>query len=166
MTKRELRILRIKKAYHSFRLLLLPSGFQRASYIRNKNIFKSMGEGCYWHPRSIPQDAQWISFGNNVYVTANVSFIAHDMSDSLLNRIMSDGEYRYYQEEIVVGNDVIIGSRAIVLPGKHIGNRCIIGAGSVITKDVPDGSVVGGNPAKVIGTFDDFTRKRKAYSEK
>ncbi len=50
-----------------------------------------------------------------------------------------------------IGGDVWIGSRSIILPGcRRIGHGAIIGAGSVVTKDVPDYSIVGGNPARVI----------------
>lgn len=50
-----------------------------------------------------------------------------------------------------IGNDVWIGARVIVLPGcKQIGNGVIIGAGSVVTKDIPDYAIVGGNPAKIL----------------
>ena len=51
---------------------------------------------------------------------------------------------------IHIGNDVWIGARVIILPGVKIGNHCIIGAGSVVTKDVPDYAIVGGVPAKII----------------
>lgn len=51
-----------------------------------------------------------------------------------------------------IAGDVWIGARAIILPGcKRIGHGAIVGAGSVVTKDVPDYAIVGGNPAKVIG---------------
>lgn len=49
-----------------------------------------------------------------------------------------------------IGNDVWIGARVTILPGVKIGNGAIIGAGSVVTKDVPDFAIVGGNPARVI----------------
>ena len=50
-----------------------------------------------------------------------------------------------------IGNDVWIGFNVIILPGcKHIGNGAVIGAGSVVTHDVPEYAVVGGNPAKII----------------
>lgn len=49
-----------------------------------------------------------------------------------------------------IGNDVWIGSRVTILPGVTIGNGCIIGASAVVTKDVPDYAVVGGNPARIL----------------
>lgn len=58
--------------------------------------------------------------------------------------------------DTIVGNDVWIGQNAVILPGVHIGDGCIIGANSVVGSDVPPYSVVVGNPAKVIRKrFDD-----------
>lgn len=51
---------------------------------------------------------------------------------------------------IIIGNDVWIGTRVIVLPGVTIGNQAVIGAGSVVTKSVPAGAIVAGNPARII----------------
>lgn len=52
---------------------------------------------------------------------------------------------------LVIDDDVWIGARAIILPGcRHIGKGVIIGAGSVVTKDIPDYAIVGGNPARII----------------
>lgn len=51
---------------------------------------------------------------------------------------------------VKIGNDVWIGSRVTILPGVKIGNGAIIGASAVVTKDVPDYAVVGGNPAKIL----------------
>ena len=51
---------------------------------------------------------------------------------------------------IIIGDDVWIGARTIVLPGVKIGSHSVVGAGSVVTKDIPEYSVVAGNPAKVI----------------
>lgn len=53
-------------------------------------------------------------------------------------------------DPVVIGNDVWIGQRCIILPGVTIGNGAILGADAVVTKDVPDWAVVGGNPAKII----------------
>ena len=52
--------------------------------------------------------------------------------------------------KVTIGNDVWIGMRSIIMPGVTIGNGAVIGAGAVVTKDVPDYAIVGGVPAKVI----------------
>lgn len=54
------------------------------------------------------------------------------------------------KKPVVIGNDVWIGGRVTILPGVHIGNGAIIGAGAVVTKNVPDYAIVGGNPAKIL----------------
>lgn len=53
-------------------------------------------------------------------------------------------------EPVIIGNDVWIGARVTILPGVKIGNGCIIGAGSVVTKDIPDYAIGGGNPARIL----------------
>ena len=55
-----------------------------------------------------------------------------------------------YAKPITFGNNVWIGGSAIVNPGVRVGNNVVIASGAVVTKDVPDNVVVGGNPAKVI----------------
>lgn len=51
---------------------------------------------------------------------------------------------------VIIGDDVWIGMRSIIMPGVKIGNGAVIGAGAVVTKDVPDFAIVGGVPAKII----------------
>lgn len=63
--------------------------------------------------------------------------------------------------KICIGDNAFIGAHAIILPGVTIGNRCIVGAGAVVTKSFPDGSIIGGNPARLIGNSDDFLEKYK-----
>ena len=53
-------------------------------------------------------------------------------------------------KEIIIGDDVLIGTNCIVLKGVRIGARSIIGAGSIVTKDIPSDCIAAGNPAKVI----------------
>ena len=60
------------------------------------------------------------------------------------------GKNLWITAPVVIGNNVWIGDRVIILPGVHIGNGTIIGAGSVVTRDIPPNSVAAGNPAKVL----------------
>lgn len=87
--------------------------------------------------------------GNDVMMGPDCIFYAqnhaYDRIDIPMNRqgFLEDRPVR-------VGDDVWFGARVIVLPGVTIGNHCIIGAGAVVTKDVPDYAVVGGNPARIL----------------
>ena len=61
-----------------------------------------------------------------------------------------------------MGDDVFIGLKTLVLAGVRIGNRCIIGAGSVVNRSIPSGSIVAGVPARIIGSFDEYERRQLA----
>ena len=60
----------------------------------------------------------------------------------------------------------LFGGGVILLANIKIGQNCIIGAGSVVTKDIPDNSIAVGNPAKVIGNVEQFEKQRRLYSKK
>ncbi|WP_195371526.1 MULTISPECIES: acyltransferase [Parabacteroides] len=62
------------------------------------------------------------------------------------------------KKPVIIEEDTHIGSNAVVVAGVHIGKRCQIGAGSVVTKDVPDYCIVGGNPARILKQYD-FDKK-------
>lgn len=99
-----------------------------------------------------------ITIGNNVTIT-NATILTHDAS--------TKKELGYSKiGRVDIGNDVFIGYGAIVLPNTHIGNKVIIGAGTVVTKDIPDNSVVAGNPMRFICTYDEYMIKNKERMEK
>lgn len=66
--------------------------------------------------------------------------------------VCKDGEERFlcYAKPIVIGDDYWFGANVVVCPGVTIGNGCVIGAGSVVTKDIPNRTFAAGVPAKVI----------------
>lgn len=100
-----------------------------------------------------------LSIGSYCKITSGVVVLAHDYSRSVLRRVYGDvvAEARKTQ----IGDNVFIGMNSIILMGTHIGNNCIVGAGSVCHGNYPDNSVVAGNPAKVICSLDDYYAKRK-----
>lgn len=98
-----------------------------------------------------------IKIGKFCSIANDVSIIAANhrydtISTFHFHEIIKDVKYHEARElgSIIIGNDVWIGSKSIILKGVNIGNGAIIGAGSVVTKDVPAYSVVGGVPAKII----------------
>ena len=149
-----------KNQLKRLRISLIVNSDKRNQYLKKHEIFKEMGENVFFQPRVIPSDPKLIKFHNNIVVTSNVTFVCHDVFHLGLNHLGKE-EYPYYQSCIEVMDDVFIGCNTTILGGVRIGPRAVIGAGSVVTRDVPENYVVVGNPARVIGTFDEFLEKRK-----
>lgn len=95
----------------------------------------------------------WISndtiIGDDVMMGPNVTILSSSHNFNRLDIPMTQ-QGAPKRNKVIIGNDVWIGTRAIILPGVKVGNHCIIGSGSVVTKDVPDYAIVGGSPAKLI----------------
>ena len=78
-----------------------------------------------------------VHIGDGTLISFNAVIFAHDLS-------------RHFHTHTHVGCNCFIGAHSIVMPGIRIGDQSIVGAGSVVTKDVPPGSIVGGNPARIL----------------
>lgn len=152
-----------KKVWYSLRLLLCKDGYERANYIKTHKLFGHIGENCYFHPWRMPSDPKSIYIHNNVKVASDVTFVTHDISNSMLNIKNCTDEFQYYLEPIEIFDNVLIGTNTTILPKTKIGPNCVVGEGTVISKDVPIGTVVAGNPMRVIGTFENFEERRRAY---
>ena len=124
-------------------------------------MFHSVGERLFWQPQKFPADPELISFGNNVNIAANVTFINHDTSAKLLNDLYQTKEFKPVKGCIEIGNNILVGANVIILPNVRIGNNVVIGAGSIVAKDIPDNCVAAGVPCKVIDTFDNYAEKRR-----
>ena len=89
-----------------------------------------------------------VCIGNHVNLAQGITVTAlnHNFEDKT-KRIDEQG---ITTKPVIIGDDVWIGANAVVLPGVTIGKHCVVAAGAVVTKDVPDNTIVGGVPAKVI----------------
>ena len=101
-----------------------------------------------------------ISIGNNVRITSGCKFVTHDGGIWVL-RNTKQLENADIFGRIIFKDNVHIGMNSIIMPNVTIGNNCIIGCGAVVTKDVPDNSIVGGVPAKIIKSIDEYYEKHK-----
>ena len=148
------------------KLYLIPNANKRTKLIIKKNLFRKVGNNFFFQPRVIPDEPELISFGNNVCVASGVTFVTHDVIDKVLNNMDYNINFNYNCAPIEVGDNVFIGCNTTILPNVKIGNNVIIAAGSIVNKDIPDGSIVGGNPAKIIGNFDEYVNQRKNINDK
>ncbi len=101
-----------------------------------------------------PSHCFLISIGNNCTLAPNVKLIAHDASMKRLLDFTRIGKIRIHDR-------CFIGESSIILPGVSIGPDAVIGAGSVVTRDVPPNSVAAGNPARVLCSVDAFIKKHR-----
>ena len=101
-----------------------------------------------------PSHCWHITIGDNVILAPRVHILAHDASTKVFLNYTRVANTR-------IGNNVFIGAGSIILPGVTIGNNVVIGAGSIVSKDIPDGFVAAGNPARIIKPLDAFLIEKK-----
>lgn len=96
-----------------------------------------------------------ITVGDDVLISTNVKILAHDASTNFVDSHTKVGI-------VSIGNNVFVGSGSIILCNTRIGNNVIIGAGSIVSHDIPDNSVVAGNPARVLCSIEEYRSKHCA----
>ncbi|MET2984755.1 sugar O-acetyltransferase [Aureibaculum conchae] len=135
-----------------------------------RDLFGQTGKGLFIEPPFYCDYGYNIKLGNQVFMNYNCCIL--DAAEVTIgDRVMFGPNVQLYTvnhpldaktratwlefaKPITIGNDVWIGGGAIICPGVNIGNGAVIAAGAVVTKDVPDNVVVGGNPAKIIKEID------------
>jgi maltose O-acetyltransferase len=95
-----------------------------------------------------------ISVGDDTTISAGVEVLAHDASTKLHLGYTT-------VRPVTIGSRVFIGLGAVILPGVTIGDGSIVGAGSVVRRDVTPGTVVAGNPAREIGSVEDYIARQR-----
>lgn len=151
-----------------------PGETKRRVELLNK-LLANMGENCYIEP---PLHANWgchTHLGNNVYANFNLTLVDDTdiyIGDSVMlgpNVVLAtaghpvDPELRrlvyQFNQPIHIGNNVWLGAGVIVLPGVTIGDNSVVGAGSVVTKDIPANVVAVGNPCRILREINEHDRE-------
>nr|WP_321413142.1 acyltransferase [uncultured Allomuricauda sp.] len=137
----------IKNYYHR----LTMSGVEYARYLGVE-----VGDNCRILTSNFGSEPWLIKIGNKVTVTSGVRIITHDGATWLME---DEKGRREYFARVEVGDNVFLGLNSIIMPGVKIESNAIVAAGSVVTKSVPSGYIVGGNPAKIIAKIEDYENK-------
>lgn len=145
-----------------------------------KKLFGKTGDNIYINPPLYVDYGRHVEIGNNFYANMDCLFLDVNkicIGDNVMvgPRVSfytaghpTDAEIRIQELEfglpIVVEDNVWIGGSAVLLPGITVGKNSIVAAGAVVTKDVPENCIVGGNPAKVLRKID--AQDQKKWQEK
>lgn len=161
-------LVRIGSIFLDFELMLLrwvghiPSHHLRRMFYRLAGMRLGRGSSIhmwanFFYPPNIEIGEDTV-IGNNAFLDGRDALIIGNHVDIAAEVLIYNSEHDITLEDFVahtqaveIGDYVFIGPRAIILPGVKIGRGAIVAAGAVVTRDVPDFSVVGGVPAKVIG---------------
>ena len=130
------------------------------NWLINKGIV--IGGGTKLRPKTTHIDLtrpSLVTIGNNCYMNENFTLLTHDWVTKVF--IQSGYEFLPSSGRVTIGNNVSFGQNVMVLKGVTIGDNCFIGAGSIVTKDIPANSIAVGIPCKVVCTLEAFHNKRK-----
>lgn len=119
-------------------------------YARKNGV--TIGRECSFATRNIGSEPYLIFIGNNVQITSNVCFFTHGGNWVLRMEYPNTDSFG----KIIIKDNVYVGNNAMIMPGVTIESNVVVAAGAVVTKSVPSGVVIGGNPAKIIKNIDQY----------
>ena len=143
-------------------MLKVFAEIQRYLYSPEKYARKlgvKIGEHCFINTKRWPSEPYLIFIGNHVQITRDVSIFTHGGGNAIRK---NHPDFDMFGK-VVIEDWAYIGAHSIILPGVTIGEGALVAAGSVVTKSVPPYTVVGGNPARVICTTEQYLQKNARY---
>lgn len=102
-----------------------------------------------------------IKIGDNTTISFDVAFVTHDAATRVIRNLPDGNSSTGYFGSIVIGKNCFIGCRTTILAGVHIGDNSIIGAGSIVNRDIPANTIAAGNPCKVICSLNEYRQKHE-----
>lgn len=151
--------------------LTLSMVFGKKHYMKRiVRIYRKAGVVFDGKPKYIDRNAKLDIFGGaKIYIgegsviTVDTTILTHDYSiDCGLVAVGKQNNEReaVFEKDVHIGKNTFIGQKSIILPGVTIGDNCIIGAGAVVSKDIPDNSIVVGCPCKIIADTKEWANKK------
>lgn len=123
----------------------------------------NLGKNCLvYRSMEWPSEPYLITIGNHVQLTRGVAIHTHGGGNVIRRKIADFDSFG----KVVIKDWAYIGAHAQIMPGVTIGEGAMVAAGSIVTKSVPDGMVVAGNPAKVICSVNDYLQRNLKYNLK
>lgn len=119
----------------------------------------NIGRNCAIFSDISTPESYLITIGDNVTISNGVQFITHDNCIDRLTPEKCD-----VFGEIVIGNNCFIGAHSIILPGVTLGDKTVVGAGSVVSKSFQGNVIIAGNPAKVIENVNKYLDKYAEFA--
>lgn len=141
-------------------LVKMMSISKRAEYYRRTGMIIGHGTTIA-NNVSFGSEPYLVRLGDHVRITSDVRFITHDGGVWVVRNLHDAYRDADLIKPIVVGNNVHIGIRAIIMPGVHIGDNVVVGCGAIVTRDVEDNCIVAGVPARKICTIDEYLEKHR-----
>ncbi|PKR79943.1 capsule biosynthesis protein CapG [Brumimicrobium salinarum] len=118
-----------------------------------------IGKNCDIQKVSFGSEPYLVEIGNHVQITSGTKIFTHGGGWVFRDQYPKLD----YFGKVKIKNNVYIGNNSMIMPGVTIGNDVIVGAGSIVTKSIPDGKIVAGNPARIVGETSEFVEKIKQY---
>lgn len=120
-----------------------------------------VGENCQLFRIVYGSEPWMITIGSHVQITDGVRILTHGGGWLIRDRV---GAYDSFGP-VTIRDHVYIGNDAILLPGIEVGSHVLVAAGAVVTKSIPDGVVVGGNPARIVCTLEEYIDKNLRFDQ-
>lgn len=159
-----MRLQDIKRYIIRLYVLLQPNGYKKAMWLKRHKVFHYIGENVSYKTTLLPAEPFLVAIHDNVWLAAGVRLVTHSLTCDVFNNMDGTDMYKCQFGKIEIHSNVFVGAGATIMYNVTIGPNVIIAPGAVVTKDIPAGSVVGGVPAKIIGSFEESREKAKIFS--
>jgi acetyltransferase-like isoleucine patch superfamily enzyme len=137
-------------------LLLIPAMWLPGSFLReffNRLRGVTIGKKVWIGPGAVlGQHPFLLTIKDRVIISGGVKILTHDTSFTLVGGKDLTGE-------IIIGNNVHLGENAVILPGVHIGDNCVVGANTLVNKDIAPGQVAVGTPMRILCSIEEAKKK-------